>query len=50
MNMSKTKKELKEKSDSKVICSCGSDSFRIYIDVIIDDARLYCSICGKEHI
>lgn len=47
-NTKKTKKELKESLDSKIVCSCGNDSFRVYIDVIIDDARLYCSKCGKE--
>ncbi len=42
-------KERKEKVKNQMICeNCGGDSFRVYITVIIDDARLYCSICGCE--
>jgi hypothetical protein len=41
-------KEKKEKSQEKVICEkCGNDTFRVYITVIIDDARLYCAKCGE---
>ncbi len=40
--------ERKELESEKVICkNCGNDTFRVYITVIIDDARLYCSKCGK---
>jgi ribosomal protein S27AE len=42
--------EQKENQDEKQICSkCGNDSFRVYIRIIIDDARLYCSKCGEYH-
>jgi ribosomal protein L37E len=41
-------KEKKEKKQEKVICEkCGNDTFRIYITLIIDDARLYCANCGE---
>ncbi|KAF0235520.1 MAG: hypothetical protein FD181_3455 [Prolixibacteraceae bacterium] len=37
-----------EKIGNKQICKdCGNDSFRVYTNIIIDDARLYCSKCGK---
>jgi ribosomal protein L37E len=40
--------EKKEKPQEKVICKkCGNDTFRVYITVIIDDARLYCAKCGE---
>lgn len=40
--------EKREKPEEKVKCpKCGSDSFRVYMKVIIDDARLYCSECGE---
>jgi ribosomal protein S27AE len=32
-----------EKQDCK---KCGNDTFRVYIKIIIDDARLYCAKCG----
>jgi ribosomal protein L37E len=36
-----------EVKKDKVVCrKCGNDAFRVYITVIIDDARLYCSKCG----
>lgn len=42
--------EKKEKPEEKEICTkCGNDTFRVYIKVIIDDARLYCAKCGKYH-
>jgi len=42
-------KEKDESPDKKVICkTCGNDTFRVYISVIIDDARLYCTKCGKD--
>ena len=41
-------KEQNENIENKQIChKCGNDSFRVYINIIIDDARLYCSKCGK---
>lgn len=41
--------ERNENSKEKVICrTCGNDSFRVYISIIIDDARLYCTKCGKD--
>lgn len=41
--------EKAEEKEDKTICSnCKNDSFRVYISVIIDDARLYCSKCGEE--
>ena len=40
--------EKREKPEEKVKCpKCGSDSFRVYMKVIVDDARLYCSECGE---
>ncbi len=42
------KTEQNENVKDKVICkTCGSDTFRVYIEIIIDDARLYCTKCGK---
>jgi|GEM_PF-1488281 len=26
---------------------CGNDTFRVYIKIIIDNARLYCAKCGE---
>ena len=41
-------KEEDEPAKEKQICrKCGNDSFRVYIKIIIDDARLYCSKCGE---
>jgi ribosomal protein L37E len=41
-------KESKEPKKEKQVCrKCGNDSFRVYIKVIIDDARLYCAKCGE---
>jgi len=43
--------EKKEQPDEKQVCkNCGNDSFRVYIKIIIDDARLYCAKCGEFHI
>jgi hypothetical protein len=37
-----------EPTEEKQICGkCGNDSFRVYIKIIIDDARLYCARCGE---
>lgn len=43
-------KEKNEKPHEKVVCDkCGNDTFRVYIKVIIDDARIYCAKCGAFH-
>ena len=40
--------ETNEPINEKQVCQfCGNDTFRVYIKVIIDDARLYCAKCGK---
>jgi ribosomal protein S27AE len=40
--------EKNEPEEEKQVCSkCGNDSFRVYIRIIIDDARIYCSKCGE---
>ena len=42
-------KEKDENPKEKVICkTCGNDTFRVYISIVIDDARLYCTKCGKD--
>lgn len=47
--MKETEKD--EKIKDKVICKrCGNDKFRVYVTIIIDDARLYCTKCGKKAI
>ncbi len=39
--------EENEPAEQKQICKkCGNDSFRVYIKIFIDDARLYCASCG----
>lgn len=41
-------KESDEPKEEKVICDkCGNDTFRVYVKIIIDDARLYCAKCGE---
>jgi ribosomal protein S27AE len=41
-------KEKNEPAEEKQVClKCGNDSFRTYIKIIIDDARLYCAKCGE---
>ena len=41
-------KEADEPKEEKVICNkCRNDTFRVYVKIIIDDARLYCTKCGK---
>jgi ribosomal protein L37E len=43
------KQEKDENPEEKVVCkTCGNDTFRVYITTIIDDARLYCTKCGKD--
>jgi ribosomal protein S27AE len=40
--------EKDEKPEEKEVCShCGNDTFRVYITLFIDDARLYCAKCGN---
>jgi len=42
-------KEIKDNEKDKYFCdSCGNDTFYVYITIIIDDARVYCSKCGEE--
>ena len=44
-------KEQDEKSEEKQVCqNCGNDTFRVYITIIIDDARLYCANCGTFYL
>ena len=43
--------EKDEQPEDKQVCNkCGNDSFRVYIKIIIDDARLYCAKCGEHFI
>ena len=43
--------EKDEQPEDKQVCKkCGNDTFRVYINIIIDDARLYCAKCGEYHI
>lgn len=43
------RKEKDEDPKEKMTCnSCGNDTFRVYVTTIIDDARLYCTKCGKD--
>lgn len=30
------------------ICNCGCNTFKVVIEIIIDDAVLVCSSCGKQ--
>ncbi len=46
----KPPKEKTEPSEEKQVCQkCSNDSFRVYIKIIIDDARLYCARCGEPY-
>jgi hypothetical protein len=37
-------KEQNEPAEEKQVCEkCGNETFRVYIKIIIDDARLYCA-------
>jgi hypothetical protein len=39
-----------EPPEEKQVCrQCGNDTFRLYIKIIIDDARMYCAECGEFH-
>jgi ribosomal protein S27AE len=43
--------EKNEPAEEKQVCEkCGNDTFRVYIKIIIDDARLYCAKCGEFHL
>jgi len=43
--------EQNEPAEEKQVCpKCGNDTFRVYIRIIIDDARLYCANCGENSI
>jgi transcription initiation factor TFIIIB Brf1 subunit/transcription initiation factor TFIIB len=40
--------EQHEPAEEKQVCrNCGNDTFRLYIKIIIDDARMYCAKCGN---
>lgn len=40
--------EKNEPASEKLVCTnCNNDTFRVYIKVIIDDARIYCTKCGE---
>mgnify|MGYP003433151187 CR=1 FL=1 len=42
--------EQNQNPKDKVVCDkCGSDTFRVYVTIIIDDARLYCAKCGEVY-
>jgi uncharacterized Zn finger protein len=42
--------EQQEPAEEKQVCrNCGNDTFRLYIKIIIDDARMYCAECGEFH-
>lgn len=41
--------EKNENPKEKIVCNnCGNDTFKVYITTVIDDARLYCTKCGKD--
>jgi ribosomal protein L37E len=43
--------EKDEQPEEKLVCKkCGNDTFRVYITIIIDDARLYCTKCGEYYV
>lgn len=43
--------ENEEQPENKQVCKkCGNDTFKVYVSVIIDDARLYCAKCGEYYI
>lgn len=43
--------ENEEQPENKQVCKkCGNDTFKVYVSVIIDDARLYCANCGEYFI
>ena len=49
MNWKPPKKD--EQPEDKQVCKkCRNDTFRVYIKLIIDDARLYCAKCGEYYL
>jgi len=47
----KEQNEKNEPAEEKQVCQkCGADIFRVYIRIIIDDARLYCAKCGEPFL
>ena len=45
------KTEKDEPSEEKLICTkCDNDTYKVYIKIIIDDARLYCAKCGEPYL
>ena len=47
MNWGKLSEETEPAEEKQVCQNCGNDTFRVYIKIIIDDARLYCAKCGE---
>ena len=47
MNWEKLSEETEPAEEKQVCQKCGNDTFRAYIKIIIDDARLYCAKCGE---
>jgi len=46
-NIWESPSEKDEPATEKLVCkNCNNDAFRVYMKVIIDDARLYCTKCG----
>jgi ribosomal protein S27AE len=42
--------EQQEPAEEKQVCvHCGNDTFRLFITLFIDDARMYCAKCGEFH-
>jgi len=38
-----------ENPKEKILCNTyGNDTFRVYAGTSIDDARMYCTKCGKD--
>lgn len=50
IQIERTDREIEEKENERMTCSeCGHGEFRVFITTIIDDARLYCTLCGHDH-
>ena len=48
-NVVVSESEQREAEKNRCKCDeCGNETFRVYITNIIDDARLYCELCGEE--
>jgi len=42
---------LHEEEKNRAVCTeCNGDKFKVYITIIIDDARLYCTNCGTPWV